>query len=126
MPRPENSAASSGIDSTPPQKRGATTRAIGSTAIISIAESCSVAFIRPISAVMALPARLADTRPEPPHQRQRHQHAERLRGAVALQGVVALQAEHHADEQAAHQDDDQRKHAGAEDLAQREAKAPER
>src|SRR5437016_5275590 len=55
----ENSAAKSGIEITPPQKRGATTRATGSTAIISIAESCSVAFIRPISAVIAEPTRLA-------------------------------------------------------------------
>ena len=63
MPIAEKSAASSGIDSTPPQKRGATTRAIGSTAIISIAESCSVAFMRPISAVIAEPARLAKSSP---------------------------------------------------------------
>ena len=60
MPIAENSAASSGIDSTPPQKRGATTRAIGLTAIMSIAFNCSVAFIRPISAVIAEPARLAN------------------------------------------------------------------
>src|ERR1051325_252487 len=53
MPSAEKSAASSGIEMTPPQKRGATTRAMGSTAIISIAEICSVAFIRPISAGMA-------------------------------------------------------------------------
>ena len=62
-PSVENSAASSGIEMIPPQNRGATTRASGSTAIISIAESCSVAFIRPISAVIALPARLAKSRP---------------------------------------------------------------
>jgi hypothetical protein len=46
-----------------PQNRGATMRASGSTAIISIADSCSVAFMRPISAVIALPARLANSRP---------------------------------------------------------------
>ena len=63
MPSVENSAASSGIETTPPQNRGATTRASGSTAIISIAEICSVAFISPISAVIALPARLANRRP---------------------------------------------------------------
>ena len=51
------------MESTPPQKRGATTRATGSTAIISIAESCSVAFIKPISAVIAEPARLANSSP---------------------------------------------------------------
>ena len=49
------------MEITPAQKRGATTRAIGSTAIISIADSCSVAFIRPISAVIAEPARLANS-----------------------------------------------------------------
>ena len=37
------------------------TRAIGSTAIISIAEICSVAFMSPISAVIAEPARLANS-----------------------------------------------------------------
>jgi hypothetical protein len=63
MPSVENSAVRSGIDTSPPQNRGATTRASGSTAIISIADSCSVVFIRPISAVMALPARLAKSRP---------------------------------------------------------------
>ena len=51
------------MEITPAQKRGATTRAMGSTAIISIAESCSVAFISPISAVIALPARLAKSNP---------------------------------------------------------------
>src|SRR3954468_2965165 len=131
MPSAENSAASIGIEITPPQKRGATTRAMGSTAIISIAEICSVAFIRPISAVMADPARLPNNRPaptgprprtrdsattppkDPPgpqlaYERQRHQHAKGLRGAEALQRVVALQGEHHADEEARHHDDDER------------------
>src|SRR5436189_41109 len=59
MPNAEKSAARSGIEITPPQNRGATTRASGSTAIISIAASCSVVFMSPISAVMADPARLA-------------------------------------------------------------------
>src|ERR1041384_457471 len=71
MPSAEKSAASSGIEMTPPQKRGATTRAMGSTAMISIAEICSVAFIRPISAVMAEPARLAESRPAPPRPHPR-------------------------------------------------------
>lgn len=61
-PMAENSAASRGIEMTPPQKRGATTRAIGLTAIMSIAFSCSVAFIRPISAVTEDPAREAKSR----------------------------------------------------------------
>ena len=56
-------------------------------------------------------------RAELAHQRQRHQHAERLGGAEALQRLVALQREHHADEQARHQDDDERQHAGEVDLA---------
>jgi SsrA-binding protein len=42
-------------------KRGASTRAIGSTAIISIAASCSPAFISPISAVSEVPARPANS-----------------------------------------------------------------
>ena len=42
-------------------EHGATTRAIGSTAIMSIAFNCSVAFISPISAVIAEPARLANS-----------------------------------------------------------------
>lgn len=45
---------------TPAQKRGAITRRKGSTAIISRLESCSVAFIKPISAVNAEPARPAN------------------------------------------------------------------
>lgn len=61
MPIALNTAASSGITITPPQKRGASTRSIGSTAIISIALSCSPAFIRPISAVSDVPARPANS-----------------------------------------------------------------
>src|SRR5690348_2688779 len=59
----EKSAARSGIEITPAQKRGATTRAMGETAIMSIAESCSVTFMRPISAVIAEPARDAKRSP---------------------------------------------------------------
>ena len=51
-----------GIAITPAQKRGAITREIGLTAIISIADNCSVAFIKPISAVMAVPARPANSK----------------------------------------------------------------
>ena len=54
-------AASSGIAMTPPMKRGAHTRRTGSTAIISIADSWSVALIRPISDVSAVPARPANS-----------------------------------------------------------------
>ena len=44
----------------PAQKRGAITRRNGSTAIISKLDNCSVAFIKPISAVRAEPARPAN------------------------------------------------------------------
>ena len=65
-------------------------------------------------------------RAELAHERQRHQHAERLRGAEALQRVVALQGEHHADEQPRDHDDDERQHAGEVDLGDGEAEAPQR
>ncbi len=61
MPTALNTAASRGIAIRPAQKRGASTRRTGSTAIISIAASCSPAFIRPISAVSAVPARPANS-----------------------------------------------------------------
>ena len=47
---------------TPAQKRGARMRRTGLTAIISIAASCSPAFIKPISAVKAVPARPANSK----------------------------------------------------------------
>ena len=59
MPTAENSTASTGIASTPPMKRGASTRLFGSIAIISIAANCSPAFIRPISAVSDVPECMA-------------------------------------------------------------------
>ena len=43
----------------PAQSRGEITRLSGSTPIISILDNCSVAFIKPISAVNAEPARPA-------------------------------------------------------------------
>ena len=52
---------SNGIEMTPARKRGAITRLIGSTAIISMPESWSVAFINPISAASAEPARPANS-----------------------------------------------------------------
>ena len=55
-------AASSGIEITPPRKRGMTTRRTGSTAIISIAAIWSVARIRPSSEASAVPARPANSR----------------------------------------------------------------
>ena len=55
-----NIAASSGMLIKPARNRGAMTRRIGSTAIISIPDNCSVAFIKPISAVRAEPARPAN------------------------------------------------------------------
>ncbi len=47
---------------TPPRKRGPTTRLMGSTAIISIPESWSVARISPISEDSAVPARPANSK----------------------------------------------------------------
>ena len=52
------------MESTPAKNRGAMIRLMGSTAIISIADNCSVVFISPISAVIAEPARLANNNPE--------------------------------------------------------------
>ena len=49
------------MDRKPARKRGAITRCTGSTAIISMPDNCSVAFIRPISAVSAEPARPANS-----------------------------------------------------------------
>src|ERR1700752_1549731 len=117
----EKSAARSGIEITPAQKRGATTRAIGSTAIISIAASCSVAFMRPISAVIAEPARLANSSPatSAPDSPPQANATTRPRNSEALQG------EQHADEQTRDQDYDQRQHAREVDLGDRQVKAPQ-
>ena len=60
MPIAVKRSARIGIAIKPAQKRGAITRRNGSTAIISRLESCSVAFIKPISAVNAEPARPAN------------------------------------------------------------------
>ncbi len=57
-----NSAASSGMETTPAKKRGEMMRRNGSTAIISIPDNCSVAFMMPISAVSADPARPANSK----------------------------------------------------------------
>ena len=54
-----NIAASNGTERIPARNRGATTRCRGSTAIMPIAASCSVVFMRPISAARAEPARPA-------------------------------------------------------------------
>ena len=59
----ENRIARIGIETMPPMKRGASTRLRGSIAIMSIAASCSPAFIRPISAVSDVPARPAKRSP---------------------------------------------------------------
>ena len=59
MPALEKITARIGSDTTAARKRGTTTRAMGSTAIMSMAANCSVARIRPISAVTADPARPA-------------------------------------------------------------------
>ena len=61
MPIKLKMAASSGIAMTPPRKRGTTTRLTGSTAIISMADSWSVARIKPSSEASAVPARPANS-----------------------------------------------------------------
>ena len=57
MPTALKIATSNGSEIIPASRRGTITRLIGSTAIISMPANCSVAFIRPISAVNAEPAR---------------------------------------------------------------------
>ena len=121
MPTDENSTARIGIETMPARKRGASTRLRGSTAIMSIAASCSPAFIRPISAVSDVPARPAKssavtTGPELARQRQVDDQAERLRGAVGDERVVHLQREHEADREPRGDDDDQREVADRMDL----------
>ena len=54
-------AASSGMDRNDARKRGAITRCTGSTAIISMPDSWSVARINPISEASAVPARPANS-----------------------------------------------------------------
>ena len=61
MPTVENRIARIGMAMMPPMKRGARMRSTGSIAIMSIAASCSPAFIRPISAVSEVPARPANS-----------------------------------------------------------------
>ncbi|MNS56863.1 hypothetical protein D3C72_897360 [compost metagenome] len=61
MPTAVKMAPRIGMAITPAQKRGASTRWIGFTAIISMADSCSPAFIKPISAVSDVPARPANS-----------------------------------------------------------------
>ena len=60
MPTALKIAANKGIEITPPRNRGTSTRFTGLTAIISIADNWSVAFINPISDVRAVPARPAN------------------------------------------------------------------
>ena len=60
MPVALKTAASSGMTMMPAQNRGARIRLTGSTAIISMTLICSPAFMSPISAVNAVPARPAN------------------------------------------------------------------
>ena len=60
MPATLKIEANSGMENTPAQKCGATTRATEFTAITFIASSYSVVFIKPISLVIAPPALLAN------------------------------------------------------------------
>ena len=59
MPTKVKISVKIGKEITPAQNLGAITRRNGSTAIISSEVNCSVAFLRPISAVRAEPARPA-------------------------------------------------------------------
>jgi hypothetical protein len=105
MPMALKITARIGMAITPPRKRGTTTRLIGSTAIISMPESWSVARIRPISEDSAVPARPANssavTTGPSSRQAQRGDHADGFLGAEARQRQEALQRQHHADEQPA-------------------------
>ncbi len=112
----------------PARKRGATTRLIGSTAIISMPESCSVAFIRPISAVSAEPARPANSKAATtgPSSRTSDKATTcpaipRRRNSTSV--LYTLQAQHHTDEQARHQNDQQRQHADRMHLHDHQARA---
>jgi len=80
--------------------------------------------MRPISAVKAVPAR-RHHRSQFAHQRERDQHAERLLGAITLEGIVALQAKHETDEHSGHGDDDQRIVAEKIDLFNGQPETPE-
>ena len=114
----------------PARKRGASTRGNGSTAIICMLASCSVARISPISAVSAEPARPAyssavSTGPSSRIRGQRHHRAQRGGRAEIHQVGVSLQAQHHADEQAGDQDDGQRQHADRVQLLDQQTGAAE-
>ncbi len=65
-------------------------------------------------------------RPELADEAQADDGAERLLGAEAHERVVALEAEHHADGQTAHADDDERQHAELEHLVEVAASPPRR
>jgi hypothetical protein len=81
--------------------------------------SCSVAFIRPISAVSAEPARPANSSAETTGPSSRTSDS----ATTTPSRVVALQAEHHADEQPGDDDDHQRQHADRVQLGDHQAGA---
>ncbi len=64
-----------------------------------------------------------DHRAEFAQQRQRHHLPDRLLGAIAAEDVVALQRQHHADENTGHDDDRQRQHADRVQLLDQQRKA---
>ena len=116
---------------TPPRNRGTTTWRIGSTAIISIADSWSVARINPSSEASAVPARPGeqqrrDHRTQLSHQTDRGRAAERLLRAEPLQELKPLKSQHHADEQSRQHDDDERQRTGVEDLARDQIESQQR
>ena len=92
-----------GTEMRPARSLGMTTYCRGFTAMVSMASSCSVIRMMPISAVMALPAlpetmRAARTGPSSLMRLRATTDAQRAFGAVSPQGVVALQSQHHAGE----------------------------
>jgi hypothetical protein len=106
---------------TGPETRCNDTRRSGSTAIISRLEICSVAFIRPISAVNAEPARPANSKavttgPSSRSSDKRDHHAQTGFCTVSGQYQITLQPQHHANKQPGHHDDQQRKYADAVEL----------
>ena len=124
-------AASSGIAMTPPRKRGITTRRTGSTAIISIADKLVGGAHQPElrgerRARAPGEQQRRDHRAEFLQQAERDRRAERFLRTESLEQVEALQAEHHADEQARQHDDHERQRAGVVDLLDHQAEAQQR
>ena len=121
-----NRADSSGITTTIAMARGVTTKCTGSIDIMRSAVELlggdhRADLGRGRRAGAAGGEQRRQHRPELADEAQADDRAERLLGAEAHQRVVALQAEHHADGQAADADDHQREHAELEQLVDEQA-----